>query len=276
MRYGLIGCGSMGSAIVTGACASGCLAPSDLHLLNRSADKADALADALGGCAHRDFGDLLDALEGDGVIILAVKPHQILDVVAELGNGIDGVSLVSVAAGIELSSLAQAAPRDHPFARAMPNVAASVGRSTTGLAFNDYVPQRHRQAVIDLFNGCGTTLVIDEEHFPAFSALAGCAPAWLSHLIDAFAQAGVAQGLTKSEATRAITGAMAGTAALMTDILDAGGNPHTLVDRVCSPGGTTVAGLLAGDDAGFSRAARAAVAAACARDRALSRATGAS
>ena len=88
-------------------------------------------------------------------------------------------------------------------------------------------------------------------------------------IADALAQAGVAQGLTKAQATRAITQSMAGTAALLATILDEGGNSMTLVDQVCSPAGTTVAGLLALQDSGMPRACHEAVAAACARDREL-------
>ncbi|MDU5268871.1 MAG: pyrroline-5-carboxylate reductase dimerization domain-containing protein, partial [Varibaculum cambriense] len=104
----------------------------------------------------------------------------------------------------------------------------------------------------------------------AFAALAGCSPAWIYRFVDALAQAGVAHGFKKEEATRIVAQAVAGSAQNVLENLPQGLNPQALVDQVCSPAGTTVAGLLAMEDAGFSAAARAAVNAAVARDQELS------
>ncbi|MDU0968657.1 MAG: pyrroline-5-carboxylate reductase [Actinomycetaceae bacterium] len=272
MRLGLIGCGSMGSAIASGALAAGTVQASDVILANRTRAKAEALAGDLGATVADSASDVVAALGVDDVLVLAVKPYQIHDVIADLADDAEALSrlvVVSVAAGITLSALTDALPAGTPAVRTMPNVAARVGQSMTGIAFSDAVTEPQRVHVRALFEGLGRIAVIEDHQFGAFSALAGCSPAWLAAIADALAQAGVAQGLTKAQATRAITQSMAGTAALLATILDEGGNSMTLVDQVCSPAGTTVAGLLALQDSGMPRACHEAVAAACARDREL-------
>lgn len=140
----------------------------------------------------------------------------------------------------------------------------------SGIAANQYVSDEALAEVRAMFDAIGKTALVPEDHFAAFAALAGCSPAWIYRFIDALAQAGVAHGFKKEEATRIVAQAVAGSAQNVLENLPQGLNPQALVDQVCSPAGTTVAGLLAMEDAGFSAAARTAVNAAVARDQELS------
>ncbi|MBD3689020.1 pyrroline-5-carboxylate reductase [Nanchangia anserum] len=273
MRVGIIGCGNMGGAIAAGIREGGLVEAGDLSLFDASTEVASRLADEIGAHPAESLEDFArDLGEGD-VVVLAVKPHLIAKVARDYagaaGDARDGMSVVSVAAGFARERLAEALGGKGVAVRVMPNVAARVGQAMTAIAFPDDATEDQRSSVSAVFEAIGEVLVLDEDLFSAYSALGGCSPAWLAAIADAFAQAGVAQGLTKAQAMAAITQAMRGTADLLASLGDGPAPAATLVDQVCSPGGTTVAGLLALEDRGMREAAHAAVAAAAERDRAL-------
>lgn len=268
MRVGIIGCGNMGGAIAAGIREAGLIDADNLWVTSRTEDSARRLAEEVGAQVAPDAATLSDHVGAGGVVILAVKPHLVREVAASLGLTPTGLTVVSVAAGLALADVAGAVNGKAQVARAMPNVAARVRQSMTGLAFGEDTTEQAREAVIALFEAIGSVVVLEDNQFGAFAALGGCSPAWLAATADAYAAAGVALGLTKNQALAAITQAMAGTAALLA-ASDAPAPAGALVDSVCSPGGTTVAGLLALEDHGMRYAAHAAVAAAAARDREL-------
>ena len=110
----------------------------------------------------------------------------------------------------------------------------------------------------------GEALAVAEKDFSIFSALAGCAPAYVYYFIDALSRAGVKHGLKKSEATKIAAQTVLGSAQ---KVLSASLSPMDMVDQVCSPGGTTVAGLLAMEEAGFMTAVVKGIDAAVAKDQ---------
>ncbi|NCD17911.1 MAG: pyrroline-5-carboxylate reductase, partial [Actinobacteria bacterium] len=115
----------------------------------------------------------------------------------------------------------------------------------------------------------GQAIELPEKHFSLFTALAGSGPAFTFSFIEALASAAVNHGLPKPLAVRVAAQTVLGSAGLVLDRAESGGTPATLRDMVSSPGGTTIAGLLAADDAGLSPAVVRAVDAAVARDREL-------
>lgn len=271
-KLALIGCGNMGGAIVRGAVASQTVDGQDIYLYDPDTDKARHLSEALGGATVSDSG--ADATKIATIIIVAVKPHMMPSVMADLQRPLESSEaiVVSVAAGLATSTIETFTPAlaHMKIVRIMPNVNAAIGKSVSGICGNDRASDDDIARVRRIFDGIGTTHLIDEEFFGVFAALAGCSPAWTYTYIDALAQAAVAHGLPKAQATQIAAAAVEGSASMMLqEANDHGTVPQVLVDRVCSPGGTTVAGLLAADDAGFSAAARAAVNAAVQRDAQL-------
>jgi len=123
--------------------------------------------------------------------------------------------------------------------------------------------------VVELFSAVGQAIELPEKHFSLFTALAGSGPAFTFSFIEALASAAVNHGLPKPLAVRVAAQTVLGSAGLVLDRAESGGTPATLRDMVSSPGGTTIAGLLAADDAGLSPAVVRAVDAAVARDREL-------
>lgn len=271
-KIALIGCGNMGGAIVKGAVAAKTLLAENVYLFDPATTKARELADALGGAHVCDSGE--DAVAQAAIVLFAVKPHLMEKVMVGLGKALDDTDaiIVSVAAGVSTSDIEAYTPAlaTKRIVRIMPNINASIRMSVSAICGCGCCEDEDVARVETIFKAVGTTHRIAESQFSNFMALAGCSPAWTYRYIDALAQAAVAHGMTKAQATQIAAEAVIGSATMLAqEARDKGTVAQQLVDYVCSPSGTTVAGLLAAEDAGFSPAVRAAVNAAIKRDAEL-------
>ena len=270
--YGFIGAGNMAGAIVRGAIAAG-TDPASL-LLTSAHDSAARLAEKTGARHEPDAEALAAACD---VVVLAVKPRVIPAVAARIFDAVAAARplIVSTAAGIDLARLESLLPEGARVVRAMPNMAAGVGQSMTALAAGAAADESDLAAARALMDSVGRTVLIAEEDFPVFVGLAGSAPAFVFTFIDALARAGVLGGIPKARAVEIVAQTVLGSArAVQVEAAaradgGAGRTPADLVDAVCSPGGTTVAGLVAMERAGFSSAVIEAVRAVVAADREL-------
>ena len=263
---GFIGAGAMGGAILQGAINNGYPA-GEILLSEAHAGKAQALAEVTGAWHMGSNTELVEHV-GHGTVILAVKPNIIGTVLDEIAGAAakNSTVLVSIAAGTTLSTLASHLDPGQPIVRVMPNVAAQIGQSMSALCPNEHVSSEALAAVRSVFEAVGRVEILAEKDFAAFAAIAGCSPAFTFEYIDAMARAAVANGLPKSLAVRIAAQAVVGAASL---VLERDESPANLADLVQSPGGTTVAGVVALEEAGFGRATVKAVQAAIDRDIAL-------
>ena len=270
--YGFIGAGNMAGAIVRGAIAAG-TDPASIWLTSAH-DSAARLAEKTGARHEPDAEALAAACD---VVVLAVKPRVIPAVAARIFDAVADARplVVSIAAGIDLARLESLLPEGARVVRAMPNMAAGVGQSMTALAAGAAAGESDLAAARALMDAVGRTMVIAEEDFPTFVGLAGSSPAFVFTFIDALARAGVLGGIPKAQAVEIVAQTVLGSArAVQVEAAaradgGAGRTPADLVDAVCSPGGTTVAGLVAMERAGFSNAVIEAVRAVVAADREL-------
>ncbi|MDO4665028.1 MAG: pyrroline-5-carboxylate reductase [Actinomycetaceae bacterium] len=264
MKVGIIGTGNMGGAIARGVGKSADFA---LAMFDPNTASAKAIQDEVGGQVTADAAKLVTVSD---IIVGAVKPHLMGQVLGEIAADLDGKIVVSIAAGRPLKTLQQDVQNAKcQLFRAMPNVNAIIGKAMTGVAGAPGTSQSALNNVVAMFETCGHVEVIPEEHFAVYAAIAGCSPAWVFTMVDSLARAAVAHGIPKAQAVRIAAAAVGGSGDLARYEADQGIIPAALVDRVTSPGGTTVAGLLAAEDAGFSPAIRAAVDAAVDRDNEL-------
>lgn len=255
----------MASAIIAGLFASGA-SRDDIVLTATTPERASAKADTLGCRAADSNAELAASLTAGDILVLACKPYQI----EKIANEIDvdpSVIVVSLAAGTPLSKLAPLFTAGQPIVRVMPNVGAHVRSSMTGIAPSETVSNEQLQSVIDFCEAFGEAAVIDEAHFPIFTGIAGCSPAFTFEYIEALARAGVKNGLKHDDAVQYAAQAVAGAAQLL---LDSESSPNTLRDTVCSPGGTTIAGVAELDSKAFTATVTGAVEATMKRDRELS------
>ncbi|CED91459.1 MAG: pyrroline-5-carboxylate reductase [Actinomyces succiniciruminis] len=270
--YGFIGAGNMAEAIVRGTIAAG--TPTTDVLLTSAHDSASRLAAATGA---RHVPAPADLVAASDVVVLAVKPHVVPEVLESLADALAARRplVLSIAAGLSTERLAQMLPPGARVVRAMPNMAAAVGQSMTALAAGATAGAADLETARALMSTVGRTVVLAEKDFSAFTALAGSSPAFVFQFIEALARGGVAAGIPKAQAVQIVTQAVLGSAlTVQAEAADAGDagrgrTPADLIDAVSSPGGTTVAGLVALERAGFSAAVVDGVQATIARDRAL-------
>lgn len=257
----MAGCGRMGSAMLSGWIAAG-LAPGAVHVREPSP------SDWLRGAGVAINGPLPEA---PAVVLLAVKP-QVMDAAlpdfACYGGG--GCLFVSVAAGIPLARYEAALGPGTPVVRTMPNTPAAIGRGITALVGNAAVSPQAMDLAEALLSAVGETVRLqDEAQMDAVTAVSGSGPAYVFHMIEALAEAGVAAGLPADLAMRLARATVSGAGELAHLAPE---DAAVLRANVTSPGGTTAAALavLMDAEAGLPPLMRRAVAAAAARSRELS------
>ena len=251
MRIGCVGCGNMGGAILAGLARSGghSQGQTDAYALcgyNRTASRMRPLEEA----GVQVMTSPLAVAENADIIILAVKPYQMREVVGQLRPALDAKKvLVSVAAGITSNSLAQWAENACPVVRCMPNTPALVGMGVFALCLEDpKLSQNCKQSLLQVFGTLGQCVELAEEKFTAFSALIGAGPAYVFAMMQGLVQAGVTLGFTHAQSRQMVTALFAGSARMAEQDASPLGQ---LRDNVCSPGGLTIAGVNVLDRAGL-------------------------
>lgn len=264
MTYGFIGTGNMASALATAACRA--VDPRKIFLSNRTADKAQKLAEKLGANLSDNA-----AIAGDcDYIFLGVKPQMMADLLTTLRPVLKQRKtpfvLVSMAAGLTIGTLAEMAGVPCPIIRIMPNTPCAVGEGLTLYACSAEVTDAQEKAFLHLLSRSGALEPLSESLIDAGSAVAGCGGAFACLFLEALADGAVACGLPRDKAQRYAAQMLKGTAELA---LQSQQHTGALKDAVCSPGGTTIAGVRALEEGGFRAAAMNAVIAAYDRTAAL-------
>lgn len=251
-NIGFIGAGNMGSALARA------IAPTEntrLLIHDTDCDRRDLLAKSI-GAAVASMSEI--SMQCD-LIFLAVKPGVIPEVTRELSELIgerEGVTLVSMAAGVDIFSIERNLLRELPVIRIMPNTPVAVGRGTVLWCANELVDTATSAEFERVMSGAGMIDRIPEGLIDAASALSGCGPAFVFMFIEALADGGVKCGLPRERALAYATETLIGAAELLKQT---GKHPGELKDAVCSPGGSTIAGVSALERGAFRSTAIGAV-----------------
>ncbi len=201
------------------------------------------------------------------VIILAVKPYQIAEVVGELKAGLRSDHLIiSVAAGISSGFIRSHAEESTRVIRVMPNTPAFVGEGMTAVSKGLMATDEDVALACDLFSSIGRSVVLTEEQMDAATAVSGSGPAYMFHILDSLAAGGIQCGLSAEEALLLSAQTMLGAAKM---VLSGNKTPEELKREVTTPGGTTEAGLAIMDGRNIREILIETVAAAAARSREL-------
>lgn len=248
MTFGFIGLGNMASAIIKGMYNNGFFTEHTVCGHNRSYQKTDILADET-GLIPCDTNT--EVVEKSDIIVLAVKPQFMEDVLLEIQSAVSPDKLfITIAAGKTLDWYAPFL-KDCPVIRAMPNINAVVSMSATAITPNSHVTPMHLNAAEVMFSAIGEVYPITEKLFSAFSAICGSSVAFTFMYMDALASAGVKAGFPKSQALEFAMQSVAGCAVMLSA---SGKTPGELVDMICSPGGTTIEGVHKLRELGFENA----------------------
>ena len=254
--FGFIGTGNMGSALARATAKT--IAPGHIHLADACKEKAGALAAEIGGV----FSTVEAVAENCHFIFLGVKPQMMaamLDSIAPvLKSRNQDFVLVSMAAGVCIADIQKMAGGSYPVIRIMPNIPVSVGGGVILYDTTENVTAEDTAAFRNALCAAGLVDPLPEKLIDAGSALSGCGPAFVSLFIEALSDGAVACGLTRQQAISYACQTLIGTA----QMVQGGMHPGALKDAVCSPGGSTIAGVAALEAGGLRAAAIDAVAAA--------------
>lgn len=261
----MLGAGSMGRAILSGLLAPGVTVEGGIRVTNRSEERAASLAGTPGVTAYATETQPdanRRAVEGAGIVIVAVKPAMVPDLLREIGDSLlPGAVVVSVAAGVTTATFESLLPESVAVVRSMPNTPAVVGKAVTGISAGARSGPDDMALVRSLFSTVGEVVEVPESQLDALGTISGSGPAYVFFLIEALTQAAVEKGFSPEQAATLVNGTFLGAAQLL---VASGEDPAELRRRVTSPNGTTeraIAVLAAADlPALFSRATDAALA----------------
>lgn len=238
LRICFLGTGSMGSAVLKGLLASGyesklisATTQSELSAKNLRSLGVSALS-------LESSPDANVLLSSDAqVVVLGVKPYKIADVLSEIREELPGDALViSMAAGIELATMAEKLPDHKNLIRTMPNTPALVGKGVTGVAPAATASASALETAMDLFQTVGEAVQLEEKQINSLSAISGSGPAWLMFIVEKWEEVALSRGFTKEQAAVMVRSTLIGSAELLAQT---GEEPAILRKNVTSPGGTT-------------------------------------
>ena len=251
MKIAIIGAGAMGGAMADGFIKSGAVKPADISVTNPTAQKLEHFA--LQGASVTT--DNKTAAEGADIVIIAVKPWLVEQVVNELKPVLNYTrqTIITVAAGISGSQFTAWLKKDDAVPQTfivIPNTAIAVLASMTFIVPVNATADT-TAIVKALFDNVGQTMVTDERHLSAGMTLASCGIAYAMRYVRAAAEGGVELGFKADMAKDIVLQTMKGAV----ELLQANGNhPEAEIDKVCTPGGLTIRGLNEMEHAGFTSA----------------------
>lgn len=235
-----LGAGSMARAIMAGLLQPGVEIDGGIRATNRSAERAAELAETPGVASFATETDAAanrTAVAGAKLVVVAVKPAMVPDLLREIADALEpGAIVVSVAAGVTLATFETLLPESVVVIRSMPNTPALVGRAVTGVSPGTRSTSDDLALAVAMFETVGEVLVVPEEQIDALSTISGSGPAYVFYLIEQLTATAVDKGFTPDQAARMVQGTFRGASELLA-ASDAG--PSELRRRVTSPKGTT-------------------------------------
>ncbi len=246
---GFIGCGNMGQAMINGILRSGLCTPQQIAASAHTQATLDRLSDLYG--IQTSLNNPAIARMSD-IIFLAVKPYKYQEIIREIRDFVDEQKLiVAIAAGINHAKLDSFFDKPVKIVRAMPNTPAMVQEAMSALTPNKRITPGELQEVSALFESFGKTEIISESLMDTVIGVSGSSPAYIYMLIEAMADAAVADGMPRAQAYKFAAQSVYGAAKM---VLETGKHPGELKDAVCSPGGTTIAAVAKLEEAGLRSA----------------------
>ena len=245
MKIGFIGLGNMGGSLAKAVLQG--KAGAQILLANRSQAKVDAFIANFGGQASSNEEIFAEA----DVIFLGVKPAQFSELLAQYQTILEkreSLLLISMAAGLTLEKLASLIPSQHRIIRIMPNTPVAIGQGVISYAMSANCLAEDGELFCQLLSNAGLLVELGDDLIDAATGLAGCGPAFVYLFIEALADAGVQSGLPRERALKMAAQTVVGAGQM---VLESQQHPGVLKDQVCSPGGSTIAGVASLEEHAF-------------------------
>lgn len=238
-KVAVLGAGKIGGILLKALLEKGLLTPKTTRATVQHADRAEALSKQWGvpvGISNRE------AVSGADIVLVCVKPTVVAEVMKQIRPKLSRKQLViSVAASVSTSQIEEAAGKEIPVVRAMPNTPSVLGCGMTALVKGKFADARHADIARALFDVVGRTVIVDEKHMDAVTGLSASGPAYIYIILEALAEAGVKVGLPRDVATLLAAQTTMGAA---TVVLETGDHPALLKDAVTTPAGCTIDGIM--------------------------------
>jgi len=235
-KIGIIGCGNMGEAIAKGIIFAGLVNAADLYLFDIDRDKMRRIRDYLDVNVANSAEELCNQCN---VILLAVKPQDIEEILKEIWHVIDlSKLLISIAAGVTISKMKKHLKEEVRIIRVMPNMAAFVHASISAMCSDSYATADDKKLTKDVFISIGEVVEVEERLMDAITAISGSGPAYFFYLTEMLEKCAIEMGIDRERARLLAVKTAVGSALLLTDSED---SAETLRRRVTSKGGTTEA-----------------------------------
>jgi pyrroline-5-carboxylate reductase len=225
---GLVGCGNLGSSMLSRWLKNGA-DPSLIKVVDNHPERIEGF---------NMKPSRLSDLSGVDVLIVSVKPWDVSHVLHQIKPDSDAIVL-STAAGVSLRKLSQMVPDGQPVARVIPNLGVRIGLGVLAVAFNHNCTSSHKESIKEILEPLGHAIEMREQDFNAVTALAGSGPAYVSLMLESLIMGGIAGGLSRDTAQSLAQQTVSGTL----ELVKAGLSFEEIRFLVCSPAGTTVAGL---------------------------------
>lgn len=249
MKLGFIGCGNMASAMMGGIIGNGICKAEEIIGADLAEVSRQKAQDTLGIHVTEHNSEVVEKAE---VVVLSVKPQFYEEVICELKDVVkEDQIVVTIAPGKTLKWLEEKFGKPVKLVRTMPNTPAMVQEGMTGACKNAYVTEEEMEHVCDILRGFGEVEIIPEHLIDAVVTVSGSSPAYVFLMIEAMADAAVAEGMPRPQAYKFAAKAVMGSAKM---VLETGKHPGELKDMVCSPAGTTIAAVKVLEAAGFRSA----------------------
>jgi len=245
MRVALLGVGNMGAALLRGWRRAGGV---DVAAWDPVPERREGARNLGAEVAPSNS----EAVREAEVVLVAVKPQVVGGVLEEVRGALpEGGMVLSIAAGVRTGFLEARIGREYPVVRAMPNTPALVGAGITAICPGRWAAEGHLGRAEELLRAVGEVVRVEERLMDAVTGLSGSGPAYVYTMIEALADGGVLVGLPRQIALKLAVQTVLGAALT---VKETGEHPAALRDRVTSPGGTTIAGMFALEEAGFRAA----------------------
>lgn len=249
MKLGFIGTGNMASAIMGGIIKKGLISANEIigaDLLEQGRERVKKEFDI---CITADNNEVVEKAD---VIILSVKPQFYEEVICEIRDFIRADQIViTIAPGKTLAWILEKFGKDVKVVRTMPNTPALVGAGMTAMCPNEFMTEEEIAYVRTLLESFGRVEIVPERLMDTVVSTSGSSPAYVFMMIEAMADAAVAEGMPRNQAYKFAAKAVMGSAKM---VLETGKHPGELKDMVCSPGGTTIEAVKVLEETGFKGA----------------------
>lgn len=246
VRVAVLGAGKMGSILLQAFLKEHLFAPEQIRATVSHAEGALARSTQWGVEVSTDNRA---AAEQADLILMAVKPFQVANLIAEIKPALTAKkTVVSIAASVKTRAIEDGAGVDIGVVRAMPNTPSALGAGIAALCRGRFVTDKQMDLAERIFQTVGRTVIVDEKHMDAVTGLSGSGPAYVYIILESLAEAGVKVGLPRDVATQLAAQTAYGAAKM---VLETGYHPALLKDAVTTPAGCTIDGILELEEGGL-------------------------